>query len=785
MASFRMNPDDLTESEIDYELKIRGENLQSSLPIKKQSLRALLRNEIHPPSEGTNQNPLLYLHSCTSHLHSLQQDLLNGPSNDQFSNSKIASRLIHLRDRLGRIQPHDNHTQERVKNLKKDVMQTLTDINDQKRPTNPRKEQDDERLSLSLSDEEPNDTVRPSLAKNLNPDDIFNIFQPKDTPILSTSYSNPNSRGAIPKQRGQATVNNRVEEVSQPTVPSKKSSYFINNAGKVLPSGFSAPIENPSQSDSSLTQPKKSFEEETLKDLMGNCEFLLNKIQKEKDQLLEFRSTLSLAPNNQNHNFPIATTHLQPQYSNASAENNRSLSFNRSLGPNPNFESSFARNLAGEATGLAPTATNSRRDTSDPNPTGGQKERLFVECCGKFQKLNQELESLVQNFAFMNSQGKQQPQQTDKVKVASNHSFHPSNPHFPHEQARLDRLSLDQYQQGSTNDANLLDNRNNGLPINKWGFKFSGDGTGMHLLDFLQTVEIYMNLEQKTKQEVLNSAFHLFSGRAKTWYMTWRHTFGTYDYLIDRLKANFLSADHDLVLRHEIEQREQRPNEIFIQFLTDVEYKCQQLTKPLSEQEKLFIIRRNLNSFYSSRLGAHDIYSIEHLVKLCDRVDTYSRSVRTNTATNPNSSANRNQSVVPSTHRNPNRTFRVNEVASSQENDTETLSSNEEEEINVVRTVTRLPLKSSTGPQIDSKSVGQNKNLGNPQASGYTFRNQHQSQEPQNSKTQPKPIQCFNCKKFGHGFKDCRTPQTRIFCYRCGQEDTYSFECLCGSGNGQ
>jgi hypothetical protein len=286
-----------------------------------------------------------------------------------------------------------------------------------------------------------------------------------------------------------------------------------------------------------------------------------------------------------------------------------------------------------------------------------------------------------------------------------------------------------------------------------------------------------MNLEKKKKQEVLNSAFHLFSGRAKTWYMTWRHTFGTYDYLIDRLKANFLSADHDLVLRHEIEQREQRTNEPFIQFLTDVEYKCQQLSRPLSEQEKLFIIRRNLNSFYSSRLGAMDITSIEHLVRLCDRVDTFSRSNRTSNIAN--SSSNRNQITANNFQRNSNRTFRVNEVGSEQNSETEIPASTEEtveETVNVVKTVTRLPFKNTTASQTDPRNSFQAQNTSN-----HANRNHSQPQDPLNQKS----IQCFNCKKFGHKFSQCRTPQTSIFCYRCGQDNVYSFECPCASGNGQ
>jgi hypothetical protein len=408
-----------------------------------------------------------------------------------------------------------------------------------------------------------------------------------------------------------------------------------------------------------------------------------------------------------------------------------------------------------------------------------------------FEKFNQDWENLVQNLSATNLQENRQLGQIGKPIAEQNQSTQQKNPSTDRFADPESSLRQQREQEQFPTEPNhhhfpsgfeFANVRNKYLPISKWGFKFTGDGSGMHLLDFLQTVEIYMNLEKKTKQEVLNSAFHLFSGRAKTWYMTWRHTFGTYEYLIDRLKANFLSADHDLVLRHEIEQREQRPNEPFIQFLTDVEYKCQQLSRSLSEQEKLFIIRRNLNSFYSSRLGAMDITSIEHLVRLCDRVDTFSRSSRTSNMAN--STANRNQLAANNFQRNSNRTFRVNEVVDGQDNETEIAvptEEAEEETVNVVRTVTRLPFKNSTASQADSRNTNQAQSSSNPQGSSLVNRNHSQPQDFQNQKS----IQCFNCKKFGHKFSHCRTPQTSIFCYRCGQDNVYSFECPCASGNGQ
>jgi hypothetical protein len=88
----------------------------------------------------------------------------------------------------------------------------------------------------------------------------------------------------------------------------------------------------------------------------------------------------------------------------------------------------------------------------------------------------------------------------------------------------------------------------------------------------------------------------------------------------------YLSADNDMILRREIENREQTQKESFAQFLTDIESKCQKLIKPLQADEKLFIIRRNLNTFYTTSIAAHNVQSINHLIELCRLVDTYGKT---------------------------------------------------------------------------------------------------------------------------------------------------------------
>lgn len=43
---------------------------------------------------------------------------------------------------------------------------------------------------------------------------------------------------------------------------------------------------------------------------------------------------------------------------------------------------------------------------------------------------------------------------------------------------------------------------------------------------------------------------------------------------------------------------------------------------------------------------------------------------------------------------------------------------------------------------------------------------------------------CWNCKRHGHGFRECPSNERSLFCYRCGQPDTTTPNCVrCQSGN--
>ncbi|XP_064555230.1 uncharacterized protein LOC135440139 [Drosophila montana] len=42
---------------------------------------------------------------------------------------------------------------------------------------------------------------------------------------------------------------------------------------------------------------------------------------------------------------------------------------------------------------------------------------------------------------------------------------------------------------------------------------------------------------------------------------------------------------------------------------------------------------------------------------------------------------------------------------------------------------------------------------------------------------------CWNCRQFGHVFRDCLSKERKIFCYRCGKPDTFCSQCENCPGN--
>lgn len=160
-----------------------------------------------------------------------------------------------------------------------------------------------------------------------------------------------------------------------------------------------------------------------------------------------------------------------------------------------------------------------------------------------------------------------------------------------------------------------------GLPVSRWTVKFSGDLKGLKLAEFLNQVDMVATAERCTDEELHRSAFYLFEGFAKTWYMAFRRNYNTWGELVTGLKTQFLPHDYEYWQMKDIENRFQKSDESFGVFLAAMELMFNELPYRTNERQKVQIIRRNLLPAYQDRLALVDTNTLPQLQFACDRIE--------------------------------------------------------------------------------------------------------------------------------------------------------------------
>jgi hypothetical protein len=165
------------------------------------------------------------------------------------------------------------------------------------------------------------------------------------------------------------------------------------------------------------------------------------------------------------------------------------------------------------------------------------------------------------------------------------------------------------------------------LPVHKWNKSFSGAGGRLELLDFLEKVDIF-SLVERTKHEILRSAFNLFKRNARDWYVTSRQKFDSYDTLVAQLKKTYVPGDYDFIVKTEIEKRHQSEHESFTKFLVDMKKKSNDLQYPWSEGKMCFLLKNRLNKYYAETKFLHQVQNMENLADLCRKLESHYETSR-------------------------------------------------------------------------------------------------------------------------------------------------------------
>lgn len=266
--------------------------------------------------------------------------------------------------------------------------------------------------------------------------------------------------------------------------------------------------------------------------------------------------------------------------------------------------------------------------------------------------------------------------------------------------------------------------------IEKWP-KFSGDNNAIPVSDFLRQIDILCRSYVISKPELRMHAHLLFRDSAYVWFTTYEGKCDTWESLEAYLKMRFDNPNRDRLIREELRNRKQRPNELFSAFLTDIETLAQRMIKKMSEQEKLELVVENMKISYKRRLALQPVLSIEQLAQLCFKFD----------ALEPNLYQVGGASKTA-----------VHQLVVEEDSDDAEEHEHSEEVY-----------------ALFGQNPKSNRNVQRNEADGTKRKGQRiggmQSQ-----------ALCWNCKEIGHMWRECDQRKT-IFCHVCGHTDTTAFQC--------
>lgn len=287
------------------------------------------------------------------------------------------------------------------------------------------------------------------------------------------------------------------------------------------------------------------------------------------------------------------------------------------------------------------------------------------------------------------------------------------------------------------------------VPVHQWRVTFSGDGKGMHLYDFFSRVALYQRSERIDDDDLLSSVFHLLSGRASYWYEAEGDQFCTWEDFKAGMKQEFLPPNYDYSLLSDISNRTQKSNESFSEYMMHMQSLFRCLAIELSEDHKLFIVKKNLLPKYAIGIAPMQFNSLAELSNVCRRMDSVYKQT---------------QQQIP--FQDSNRFARPYD--------------------NKQRTINQLEAENDNN-DVDSSDRFVC-DLHKPRSLSNINERDNQPSTSHRSKSKPLPsdeskVTCYNCSQTGHTFSECSQPRKGKFCFRCGKPDVTCPTCPKCLGN--
>ena len=295
------------------------------------------------------------------------------------------------------------------------------------------------------------------------------------------------------------------------------------------------------------------------------------------------------------------------------------------------------------------------------------------------------------------------------------------------------------------------------IPVSEWRIKYDGKDQGRRLSEFLKEIKMRSKAEDISERELFRGAIHLFSGRAKDWFMDGfeNREFRTWAELKRELKREFLPPDLDYQIESQDTNRRQQPREKFVDYFHDMQKLFQSMTKSISERRRFEIIWRNTRFDYKNALTGVRIKTLSKLKKFGRIVDE------------------NNWNMFPKSSDIPNRPKynQINELYS-----TKTKTSGGSLTVNTpnfakkqskVETNDQNRFKESEGGREGKNVTLSDPMEGSTKSTLKTLAEQYK---------RPPIGTCYNCKKTGHHYVEC-PENKRKFCRLCGFSDVLTHLC--------
>lgn len=312
------------------------------------------------------------------------------------------------------------------------------------------------------------------------------------------------------------------------------------------------------------------------------------------------------------------------------------------------------------------------------------------------------------------------------------HREYRHNPNRENERRRNRISSDDRFSAGGSYSTDGYHHRN-GRQIRRiehWKLSFSGDNRTVSVENFLYKLKKIAAREGVSQQGLLRDIHLVLDGQASDWFFTYVDEFEDWEDFEEKIRFRFGNPNQDQGIRQKIHDRKQLRGESFSAFVSEIERLNKMLSRPLSKRRKFEVVWDNMRPHYRSKISIVRVRDLEHLIQLNHRIDAADSSFQIH-----NEFRNTEQ-------RNQRNVHQI-ECASSQD------ECDEPEGVDVV------------DARMDHRGQMSRRRVQPTFAQNTSKTNQQQTSESTGNA-------CWNCRKTGHNWRDCKEPRA-IFCYGCGE----------------